>query len=69
MATTEFVCPNIKCGGCAEAVTEALKALAGVQDVKVDIAAKAVVVAADDLRVTRGEMVSALTSAGFPPQQ
>lgn len=69
MQTTEFVCPNIKCEGCAEAVSEALKGVAGVQSVIVDIASKAVTVTADDRAAPRDSMVAALAAAGFPPQQ
>lgn len=68
MQITEFVCPTIKCEGCAEAVTDALKELDGVEEVTVDVATKAVTVTADDVLVSRDRIASALREAGFAPR-
>ena len=43
-ATTNIAVTGMTCGHCVAAVTEALRALGGVQDVKVDLASGAVTV-------------------------
>ena len=55
---------NIKCGGCASAIQDALGRLAGVQAVNVDIESGRVRVTADD--GLRGMLVEALKDSGYP---
>ena len=66
MKTTEYTAPGIKCGGCAETVTESLKSIAGVHDVRVDVAAKQVTVTFYEAVVNDEQLRSQLAQAGFP---
>lgn len=66
MSTQTFDVVGMTCGHCASAVTEELKALDGVSDVKVDLVASgtsAVTVEADR-ELTPAEVTSALDEAG-----
>jgi copper chaperone len=66
MSTQTFDVVGMTCGHCASAVTEELKALDGVSDVRVDLVAggtSAVTVEADR-ELTRAEVTSALDEAG-----
>ncbi|GAA4721213.1 heavy-metal-associated domain-containing protein [Pedococcus ginsenosidimutans] len=66
MSTQTFDVEGMTCGHCASAVTEELKALDGVSDVRVDLVAggtSAVTVEADR-ELTRAEVTSALDEAG-----
>ncbi|HEY3267571.1 MAG TPA: heavy-metal-associated domain-containing protein [Armatimonadota bacterium] len=67
MPSITYTCPNIRCGGCASAITEALSGVPGVAAVSVDVAAKAVHVSFDDAGVTAPAVEAALAQAGFPP--
>lgn len=60
----KFTVKNIKCGGCATAIKEALISLSGVTEVVVDVATGVVVVEGDNLALA--ELESQLESAGFP---
>ncbi len=55
---------NIKCGGCAGAIEEALGKLDGVQAVAVDIASGRVTVTADD--GLRDSLAATLKACGYP---
>ena len=66
MSTQTFDVEGMTCGHCASAVTEELKALDGVSEVRVDLVAggtSAVTVEADR-ELTRAEVTSALDEAG-----
>ena len=66
MSTQTFDVDGMTCGHCASAVTEELKAVAGVTDVKVDLVAggtSAVTVEADH-ELTPAEVSAALEEAG-----
>jgi copper chaperone len=55
---------NIKCGGCASAIRDALGQLEGVQDVQVDIeSGRVTVTAGHDLRE---QLVATLAASGYP---
>jgi copper chaperone len=55
---------NIKCGGCASAIRDALGQLEAVQDVQVDIeSGRVTVTAGDDMRE---QLVAALAASGYP---
>lgn len=62
---TTLSVPTIRCGGCAEAIGEALNRIDGVDAVDVDIQGKTVVVEHED-RITRETIETALGEAGFP---
>lgn len=60
-----FKVPGMTCGGCAASVRRALGAVAGVEDVQIDLASK-------DVRVGGGASADALRAAlekaGFEPE-
>ncbi|GIV14729.1 MAG: hypothetical protein KatS3mg022_0164 [Armatimonadota bacterium] len=58
--------PDIVCEGCANAITNALGKLDGVQQVAVDIATKMVDVQYEDGKVTVDAILQRLDAAGFP---
>ena len=64
-SVTHLLAPDIECGGCANAIQKSVAALAGVENVAVDITAKVVAVrhSAD---VGEPELIAALDRAGFP---
>lgn len=64
MKTTISV-PTIRCGGCAEAIGEALNRIDGVEAVDVDVQAKTVAVEHEP-RIDRETLETALGKAGFP---
>jgi len=63
--TTEFIALDIVCGGCANAVKKALRALPGVIEVAVDIDQKQVIVKNDE-ELSEETLLAALDRAGFP---
>ena len=58
--------PDIVCQSCANAITNALGKLEGVQQVSVDIASKMVEVQFEEIRVTVDTILQRLDAAGFP---
>jgi copper chaperone CopZ len=58
--------PDIVCQSCANAITNALGKLEGVQQVSVDIAGKMVEVQFEEGRVTVDTILQRLDAAGFP---
>ena len=62
---TTFSVPTIRCGGCAEAIGEALNRIDGVDAVDVDVQAKTVAVE-HETRLTRETLETELEKAGFP---
>lgn len=63
--TTKLSAPTIVCGGCANAIKQALGAVAGVSEVAVETDTKIVTVEHDQ-RITRDDLIGALDEAGFP---
>lgn len=61
---TKFIAPEIVCGGCATAITNALFKLDGVENVTVDLPTKTVLVAHDE-GVSRHAIDDAMDLAGF----
>jgi len=55
---------NIKCGGCASAIQDALGKLDGVQAVSVDVDSGRVTVTAED--GLRDELAATLEASGYP---
>jgi len=58
--------PDIVCKSCANAITNALSKLDGVQQVVVDIAGKMVDVHFDETKVAIEQILRRLDDAGFP---
>lgn len=58
--------PDIVCEGCANAITNALSKLDGVQQVTVDIATKMVDVQYEEGMVELDTILQRLDAAGFP---
>lgn len=65
MTTVTLNIQGMTCGGCAANVERTLKALAGVQQAKVDLAAARATVDYDAAQATPAAMVSAVEDAGF----
>lgn len=66
METTTVVASGIVCGGCANAVKAAVKAVPGVATVEVEVPEKRVTVTHDE-RVTKATIEDTLKRAGFQP--
>lgn len=58
--------PDIACTSCAQAITQALSRLSGVQRVHVDVATKRVEVHFAEAEVTLQTILERLDEAGFP---
>ncbi|GIV19805.1 MAG: hypothetical protein KatS3mg023_1556 [Armatimonadota bacterium] len=58
--------PDIACKSCANAITNALSKLDGVQQVAVDVATKTVEVQFEEGKVTLDAILQRLDAAGFP---
>lgn len=58
--------PDIVCKSCANAITNALNRLGGVQQVTVDIASKMVNVQFDEAVIAVEQILQRLDEAGFP---
>lgn len=56
---------GMTCGGCTSAVTEALKGIAWVQDVKVSLPQGEATVQFDELRASSDSLKSAVRRAGY----
>jgi copper chaperone CopZ len=68
VTTTTLTAPDIVCGGCANAIQNALSRMAGVASVKVEVETKRVQVTHDEA-TSRMDLVAALDRAGFPVQE
>ncbi len=66
MATTSLTAPEIKCEGCAQAITQALTPVPGVENVQVDIERKKVTVTYEPAVLRVEHIKSKLAEAGFP---
>jgi len=62
--TYRFTLPDMSCGHCVAAITQALKAADAQARVDVDLAAKAAEV---DSALPRETLAAALAEAGYPP--
>ena len=62
---TLFEVNGMKCGGCMAKAQEALKAVPGLVDAKVDLAGKSALVTGD---VDPAAVIAALQKAGYPAQ-
>ncbi len=57
--------PSMKCGGCVNAISDALKSIKNVQEIEVALAKKEVSVTAD---TSSDAIIDLLAIAGFPAQ-
>lgn len=57
---------GMSCGGCVRHVEMALKKVAGVSSVAVDLAAGKATVEFDPAQTTRNALAKAVTTAGYP---
>ena len=64
--TTTVTAPDIVCGGCANAIKNALGRVPGVSEVAVDVDSKQVTVKHDEQKAPRTAITQALDKAGFP---
>lgn len=60
----KFLVQNVKCGGCATAIKQALMSLPGVTEVEVDVPTGSVVIEGDNLGVVA--LTDKLQAAGYP---
>lgn len=65
LVETEFAVPTMVCEGCAEKISEALKDIPGVRDIRSKVPQKHVVVRYEPSRVGLEELKGALDKAGF----
>ena len=65
MQTEQIQVTGMTCGGCTSNVTRALKAIPGVGDVNVSLAAGEATVQYDERRTSPDQLKSAVKSAGY----
>jgi copper chaperone len=65
MQTEVFKITGMTCGGCSNNVTQALKAVNGVDDVKVSLSANEATVQYDEKLTTLNQMKAAVITAGY----
>lgn len=65
MKTQLLKVTGMTCGGCVNSITRALKAVAGVDEVKVDLAAGEASVQYDETKATSAQLLVAVSDAGF----
>ena len=65
LAESKFAVPGMVCEGCAEKITDALKAIPGVCEIKPKLAQKQIVVRYEPALVAPGDLKGALAAAGF----
>lgn len=66
MARATFSAPDISCGHCEMRISRAAKNLPGVEEVRVDIPGKRVLVDYDPEKVSPQVISEAIRSAGYP---
>ena len=66
MVTTQLLVPEISCGHCERAITEALSPVIGVSSVSVNIPTRRVVVAYDPAQVDVERMSAVLAEQDYP---
>lgn len=65
METKVFRVPGMSCGHCRMAITQAVKAVAGVAEVAVDLGTKEVTVTYDPGKATPDAIRAAIEEAGY----
>jgi copper chaperone len=66
MATTVLNVPDISCEHCERTITNALTPIAGIQQVRVDIPARQVLVDYDEVQVSVDQMKDVLQEEEYP---
>jgi copper chaperone CopZ len=66
--TLNVSCPDIVCGGCANAIRQSLGTVPGVKNVEVEVPEKRVSVEYDASAVSETQLRERLDRAGFSPQ-
>lgn len=66
--TLNVSCPDIVCGGCANAIRQSLGSVPGVKNVEVGLPEKRVTVEYDAAEVSETKLRERLDRAGFPAQ-
>ena len=65
MQTEQFKVTGMTCGGCTSNVTHALEAIAGVEDVKVSLAAGEATVKYNEQQISPDQLKAAVIGAGY----
>ena len=65
MTTMTISVPGIHCDHCKHSIEAALAPLAGVRSAQVDIEARTVTVEADEARIDRAQLASAIEDQGY----
>jgi copper chaperone len=65
LTTKRFAVQGMHCGSCAMNVDMTLEDVAGVQDVKTDLASEATTVMFDDALVTTDDLASEIGTCGY----
>lgn len=65
MYTEKFIVENIKCGGCANSITKALKKFKGVNEVDINIETQEITIQSE-YSIDREAIISKLSSIGYP---
>lgn len=63
--TVEYKCPGMHCSGCEESITEQVKKVEGVKEIKADAKAKIVKVAFDDGKTNKDVISKSINAAGY----
>jgi copper ion binding protein len=69
MESTTYTAPAISCEHCQRAIESAVGALAGVQEVHVEIPSKRVEVCFDPARVSAEQIEAVMDEEGYPVQR
>lgn len=63
--TVEYKCPGMHCSGCEETITEQVKKVDGVKEIKADAKAKIVKVTYDDGKTNKEVISKTINAAGY----
>lgn len=65
LAESRFAVPGMVCEGCAEKITDTLKTMPGIREIKPKVPQKQLVVRYEPARVRASDIQGALAAAGF----
>ncbi len=63
--TVEYKCPGMHCSGCEESITEQVKKVEGVKEIKADAKEKTVKVTFDDGKTNKEVISKSINAAGY----
>jgi len=67
MKITEFIyIDNLKCGGCANTIQNAVNKIEGVEITDIDFDTSGIAVEWDDTKIEREQIIAALSRLGYP---